>query len=135
MYDLLPTYTPLIESYCPSSFSQCYFLLSASAAIPILYYVERLRDGRSYVTRSVKAVQNGRIIFMLLCSYQRPEPWQPSYQWPAPTDVPAPEECDMLAQRYINFAKEPGMHPRRRAVLLNLAEVRAAASVEEGWMG
>jgi len=36
---------------------QCYFLLSASPAVPILYYVERLREGRTYTTRSVKAKQ------------------------------------------------------------------------------
>ncbi|KAJ3011988.1 hypothetical protein NUW54_g2003 [Trametes sanguinea] len=61
----------------------CYFLLSASAAVPILYNVDRVRDGRSYVTRSVRAVQRGRTIFLMLCSFPTP----PSLR---PTDLPAP---------------------------------------------
>jgi len=58
-----------------------------------VYFVERLRDGKSYVTRSVKAVQSGRVIFIMLCSFQKPEPWQPVHQWLMP-DVPSPEECE-----------------------------------------
>jgi len=77
----------------------CYFLLSASPITPIIYHVERVRHGRSYVTRSVKAVQNGQTVFVMMCSFQKPEPWQPSYQWPMPT-VPAPEECELEEVRY-----------------------------------
>jgi len=71
----------------------CYFLSSASPATPIVYSVERLRNGKSYVTRSVKAIQNGHIIFIMLCSFQRPEPWQPVHQWTMP-QVPSPEQCE-----------------------------------------
>ncbi|KDR84802.1 hypothetical protein GALMADRAFT_217868 [Galerina marginata CBS 339.88] len=70
----------------------CYFLTSASPSTPIVYSVERLREGKSYVTRSVKAVQGGHVIFIMLCSFQKPEPWQPTHQWPMP-DVPPPEQC------------------------------------------
>jgi len=74
----------------------CYFLLSASAEVPIIYHIERARDGRSYVTRTVKASQNGRIIFLLVCSFQKPEPEQPSYQWPMPPNVPDPDNCELI---------------------------------------
>ncbi|KAF8898391.1 thioesterase-like superfamily-domain-containing protein [Infundibulicybe gibba] len=77
----------------------CYFLTSASPSTPIVYEVERLRQGRSYVTRAVKAVQNGRIIFVMMCSFQKPEPWQPSHQWEMPS-VPPPEECELEEDRF-----------------------------------
>ncbi|KAH8835402.1 HotDog domain-containing protein [Flagelloscypha sp. PMI_526] len=69
----------------------CYFLASAKASQRIIYYVERLREGKSYSTRAVKALQDGHVIFILICSFQRPEPWQPQYQWQMPK-VPPPSE-------------------------------------------
>lgn len=77
----------------------CYFLLSASPSTPIIYNVERVRDGKSYVTRAVKAIQNGRIIFIMICSFQKPEPWQPQQQWPMPK-VPSPDNCELQETRY-----------------------------------
>jgi hypothetical protein len=103
---------------------QCYFLLSASPALPILYYVERLREGKTYATRSVKAVQNGQVVFTLLCSFQKAETWQPSHQLSLPFKIPEPEECQTMAQRFRAAAAEPGMHERRKETLLSLAEVR-----------
>jgi acyl-CoA thioesterase-2 len=47
-----------------------YFVLPGDPKIPIIYDVERIRDGRSFTTRSVKAIQHGRVIFMLLASFQ-----------------------------------------------------------------
>ncbi|KIM48385.1 hypothetical protein M413DRAFT_62626 [Hebeloma cylindrosporum] len=94
-----------------SSFAlHCYFLTSGSPSTPIVYSVERLRDGKSYVTRSVKAVQNGNIIFIMLCSFQKPEVWQPTYQWPMP-DVPPPEQCDDEEVRYARVIQDPKSHP------------------------
>jgi acyl-CoA thioesterase II len=104
---------------------QCYFILSASPAIPILYYVERLRDGKTYCTRSVKAVQNGKVVFTLLCSFQKPEPHQPSHQLSLPIAVPRPDKCQSMADRFRAAAEEPGLHPKRKAACLELAHVRA----------
>jgi acyl-CoA thioesterase-2 len=50
-----------------------YFLLPGDTAVPIIYDVERLRDGRSFATRRVVARQHGRPIFYLTVSYQRHE--------------------------------------------------------------
>lgn len=50
-----------------------YFLLPGNPEKPIIYDVETLRDGRSFSTRRVKAIQNGRPIFYLTASYQADE--------------------------------------------------------------
>ena len=50
----------------------CYFLLPADASIPIDYEVERLRDGKSYANRLVKAIQRDRPVFILAASYALP---------------------------------------------------------------
>ncbi|RPD81730.1 hypothetical protein L226DRAFT_496788 [Lentinus tigrinus ALCF2SS1-7] len=84
----------------------CYFLLGASSAVPILYHVDRIRDGRSYVTRSVRAVQRGRTIFILVCSFQLPEPRQPVFQYPMPADVPAPDACEGIEVIYEKMLRE-----------------------------
>ncbi|KAG1773068.1 thioesterase-like superfamily-domain-containing protein [Suillus occidentalis] len=98
----------------------CYFLLSASPAIPIIYFVERLREGRSYTTRSVKAVQNGKVIFQLMCSYHKPEPWQPTHQWPMP-EVPPLEECELDEVLFRRRATMEDLPSTIRDVLLSYA--------------
>ncbi|MGO9334633.1 MAG: acyl-CoA thioesterase, partial [Acidimicrobiales bacterium] len=46
-----------------------YFLRAGDPAAPILYEVDRIRDGRSFTTRRVVAIQHGRAIFNLQCSF------------------------------------------------------------------
>jgi acyl-CoA thioesterase-2 len=58
-----------VEGRAPHSLHG-YFVLPGDPKIPIIYEVERIRDGRSFTTRSVKAIQHGRVIFMLLASFQ-----------------------------------------------------------------
>ncbi|OAX44868.1 Thioesterase/thiol ester dehydrase-isomerase [Rhizopogon vinicolor AM-OR11-026] len=101
----------------------CYFLLSASPAIPIIYFVERLREGRSYTTRSVKAVQNGKVIFQLMCSFHKPEPWQPTHQWSMP-DVPPPEECELEEVIWRRRAAREDVPPKSRDLFLTFAQER-----------
>lgn len=50
-----------------------YFLLGGDYAVPIVYDVERPRDGRSFVTRRVVARQHGRAIYYQTLNFQRPE--------------------------------------------------------------
>lgn len=50
-----------------------YFLRSGDTRSPIVYQVERLRDGRSYVSRRVTAIQRGEAIFSLSASFKLPE--------------------------------------------------------------
>lgn len=57
-----------------------YFLLAGRPDEPIEYHVDTTRDGRSFTTRHVRAVQRQTVIFELLASFQRPEPgtdWRP----------------------------------------------------------
>ena len=50
-----------------------YFLLPGDPSIPIVYDVERIRDGRSFRTRRVAARQHGRPIYFLTANFQREE--------------------------------------------------------------
>ena len=72
-----------------------YFLLPGDTAVPIVYDVERLRDGRSFATRRVVARQHGRPIYFQTASFQREEDGL-EHQDRMP-DVPGPTEgLDMV---------------------------------------
>ncbi|RDA89281.1 hypothetical protein CP532_0492 [Ophiocordyceps camponoti-leonardi (nom. inval.)] len=49
----------------------CYFLLPGAAAVPLLFHVERVRDGRSFATRTIQARQRGRCVFTMTVSFVR----------------------------------------------------------------
>jgi acyl-CoA thioesterase-2 len=66
-----------------------YFLRRGDMNAPIVYEVDRARDGGSFSTRRVVAIQHGRPIFNLAASFQNPEPGL-SHQADKP-DVPGPE--------------------------------------------
>ena len=51
-----------------------YFIRPGDPAVPLVYTVERVRDGRSFTTRRVSAIQHGKTIFTLSASFHRPEP-------------------------------------------------------------
>jgi acyl-CoA thioesterase-2 len=89
-----------------------YFILAGDPNIPILFEVERVRDGKSFATRSVKAIQKNAAIFIMTVSFHSDEVG-PSYQvpleelraylpagqsksgkvgWAKATDTPSPEE-------------------------------------------
>jgi acyl-CoA thioesterase II len=67
-----------------------YFLLAGDPEREIVYDVERIRDGGSFTTRRVRAVQHGRAIFSMSASFHRPEAGF-EHQSPMP-EVPPPEE-------------------------------------------
>ncbi|KAI8057966.1 HotDog domain-containing protein [Syncephalis plumigaleata] len=64
-----------------------YFLLPGIHTLPIIYHVQRVRDGKSFITRTVKASQNGRYIFTCTCSFQVTETSKYKYQVQMPTAV------------------------------------------------
>lgn len=68
-----------------------YFLRSGQTGIPVLYRVERTRDGRSFMTRSVIAEQEGEAILQLSASFHRSESGFEHAESMDP--VPPPEEC------------------------------------------
>lgn len=49
----------------------CYFVLAGDSEIPIIYHVERVREGRSFATRTVQARQRGKPIFTTTISFDR----------------------------------------------------------------
>lgn len=67
-----------------------YFMLGGDPKVPIVYEVDRIRDGGSFTTRRVVAIQHGRAIFSLEASFQVDEPGL-EHQTPIPGDVPRPE--------------------------------------------
>jgi len=66
-----------------------YFLRPGDPAAPILYQVERIRDGRSFTTRRVAAIQHGEVIFNLHASFHLPEEGL-DWQHPMPRNLPDP---------------------------------------------
>lgn len=68
-----------------------YFLLPGRPGHPIVFNVNRVRDGRSFTTRQVAAVQRGETIFGLAASFHAEEQG-PVYESPAPAGVPSPDD-------------------------------------------
>lgn len=68
-----------------------YFMRPGDPSIPIIYKVERLRDGSSFSTRQVVAIQHGKAIFTLSASFQIDEIGL-EHQIPMPLNVPLPEQ-------------------------------------------
>jgi acyl-CoA thioesterase II len=58
-----------VEGRAPHSLHG-YFLLLGDPAVPIVYEVDRIRDGKSFTTRRCNAIQHGRAIFSLSASFQ-----------------------------------------------------------------
>jgi len=76
---------------------QAYFIRPGDPAVPIVYLVDRVRDGRSFTTRRVSAVQHGETIFTLSASFHHPEPG-PEHADPMP-DVPPPDAVERNSDR------------------------------------
>jgi acyl-CoA thioesterase-2 len=74
-----------------------YFLRPGDPSVPILYEVDRIRDGRSFTTRRVVAIQHGRAIFNLSASFHVDEPGF-EHQVPMP-DVPPAESFPTWQER------------------------------------
>jgi acyl-CoA thioesterase II len=74
----------------PPHSMHAYFLLAGDPKVPIIYNVERVRDGKSFTTRRVTALQHGQVIFITSVSFHRDEAGL-SHQAKMP-DVPKPED-------------------------------------------
>src|SRR6201989_786727 len=74
-----------------------YFIRPGDPAVPIIYLVDRVRDGRSFTTRRVSAVQHGEAIFTLSASFHHDEPG-PEHAAPMP-DVPPPDAVERNSDR------------------------------------
>jgi acyl-CoA thioesterase-2 len=80
----------------PPHSMHAYFLLPGDPKVPIIYNVERIRDGRSFTTRRVTAIQHGHPIFTMAVSFHRDEPGL-THQAKMP-NVPGPDELPSEAE-------------------------------------
>lgn len=90
----------------------CYFMLPGDPAVPIIYDVDRIRDGGSFTTRRVVAIQHGRAIFSLEASFQIEEEGL-DHQIPMPLDVPQPETLRSQRQLIDEFGDQVPENIRR----------------------
>jgi acyl-CoA thioesterase-2 len=74
----------------PPHSMHAYFMLPGDPKVPIIYEVDRIRDGKSFTTRRVVAIQHGHAIFTTAISFHGDEPSM-SHQAKMP-DVPKPED-------------------------------------------
>ncbi len=75
-----------------------YFIRPGDPSVPLIYSVDRIRDGRSFTTRRVTAIQHGKPIFALSASFQHPEPG-PEFALPMPA-APSPELLRPNSERF-----------------------------------
>jgi acyl-CoA thioesterase-2 len=81
-----------------------YFLRPGDTTVPILYEVDRLRDGKSFVTRRVVAIQHGRPIFNLSASFHVDEPDSFDHQDTMPEGIPDPLTLPDFKERWKEWA-------------------------------
>ena len=84
-----------VEGRPPHSL-HAYFLLPGDPAVPIIYEVDRIRDGKSFTTRRVVAIQHGHAIFSMSVSFHNDEPGL-DFQVTMP-DVPHPDALPSEAE-------------------------------------
>jgi len=82
---------------------QAYFLRPGDVNLPVVYEVDRIREGSSFTTRRVVASQGGHAIFNLAASFQKVEPGFEHQD--AMPEVPPPEELPATAERMENRRK------------------------------
>jgi acyl-CoA thioesterase-2 len=99
-----------IEDRVPHSL-HAYFLLPGDSDAPIVYQVERVRDGRSFSARRVQAIQHGRPILSMIASFQAPEEGL-EHSAPMP-DVPPPESLESSSELSRRWVAEAGSLPRQ----------------------
>ena len=74
-----------------------YFIRPGDPTVPLVYVVDRVRDGRSFTTRRVTTIQHGKTIFTLSASFHLSEPgFEHSDAMPS---VPGPEQIEPTADR------------------------------------
>uniref|UniRef100_A0A7N2MD06 Acyl-CoA thioesterase n=1 Tax=Quercus lobata TaxID=97700 RepID=A0A7N2MD06_QUELO len=86
-----------------------------SPAVPIIYQVQRVRDGKSFATRRVDAIQKGNIVFTLLASFQKEEEGFDRQEATMPS-VPAPEMLPSMEELRERRLMDPRL-PRKRLYL------------------
>jgi acyl-CoA thioesterase II len=93
-----------------------YFLRPGDPTVPIVYDVDRIRDGRSFSTRRVVAIQHGRAIFNLQASFHDHEPG-PDHQLTMPEGMGDPDDLPDFRTRMAPYAEHLGdLYDRPRPI-------------------
>ncbi len=85
-----------------------YFLRPGDPKLPILYEVDRIRDGRSFSTRRVVAIQHGKAIFNLQASFHDEETGGPDHHVPMDSGLTPPDELPDFHTRMAPYADRIG---------------------------
>ena len=93
-----------VEKDRPAHSLHGYFIRPGDPDHPIIYQVDRYRDGGSFTTRHVVAIQHGRPIFTMTASFQRAEEGAFSHQMPMP-QAPSPEELPGEGELLARFSE------------------------------
>jgi acyl-CoA thioesterase II len=107
-----------------------YFVRLGDPENPIVYSVDRIRDGRSFTTRRVVAIQHGRPIYVLSASFHRPENGL-QHQVPMP-QVPDPEGLSPWFDRSAIGPRPPPWVPRQVVELRYVSDPTAAVGKQRG---
>jgi acyl-CoA thioesterase II len=104
-----------VDARVPHSL-HAYFLLPGDVSAPIVYEVDRIRDGKSFAARRIQAIQHGRPILSMIASFQLEESGL-EHQVPMP-DVPPPEKLRTWSELREQWMNDAGnVHPKLRAAL------------------
>ena len=106
-----------------------YFLRPGDTTIPILYKVDRIRDGRSFTTRRVIAIQRGHAIFSMSVSFQVTETGL-EHHFDAPV-VPAPADCISERDLHKKYASDIPEEFKGRAERPRPIEMRFVEPINE----
>lgn len=106
-----------------------YFLRPGDVKKPIVYDVDRIRDGGSFTTRRVVAIQSGQAIFNLAASFQKEEEGF-EHQDVMP-EAPPPEACPTEQDRVAGFVARLPRFVRERATSAHPFEIRPVGPIED----
>lgn len=114
-----------VDASRPANSLHGYFLRPGDATKPVIYHVERLRDGGTFSTRRVTAIQSGQPIFTCSASFHQHEEGF-RHQSPMP-DVPPPEDLiseEVLSPRLAKFLSKENREKILRAKSIETRPVR-----------
>lgn len=106
-----------------------YFLLGGDVSVPVLYDVDRIRNGSSFTTRRVVAIQHGKAILNMAASFQKEEAgFEHQDEMP---DVPPPEDVEDDQERNIAMAAKLPSFLRQRATIETPFDIRTIDEIDD----
>lgn len=117
---LTAAYATVPDRLCHSL--HAYFIRPGDPASPVIYQVDPARDGGSFTTRRVTAIQNGKQILNLAASFHKEEPgWSHQHAMP---DVPPPEGLQSRDELHQSHAHRIAEHMRDEFTRARPFEIR-----------